>query len=312
MVFMRTTHLGLALGTWILVSLPAAGQTPDSTGVMAPVAPGQASEAPIGAPPPAPLPNSPVAPTVAAVNPVPPTGGGGSDGYAVAESQQYQPAPTIEEPPLPPEPSKPTSKSPAFSVRVDPLNWILAGRLGTELEVAVLDALTVEAVPVFVTSEQPPFLNLRSFANPLHQKSNGLGPISGASIGVGYWLDGKAFRGYGLRAIFTNYAYKYETRDGEGAIDSPVTHTERRLGGMIGSHSRWGAFTLATGFGLGVELNRHRRCEDTTTGTMVTEGCQDEQLAIRIDRNDPDAQLDLFGPLHPAYFFFRISLGLVF
>jgi hypothetical protein len=35
------------------------------------------------------------------------------------------------------------TKFPDFSVRVDPLNWLLLGRLGFELEVELLELLTV-------------------------------------------------------------------------------------------------------------------------------------------------------------------------
>ncbi|MCL2824240.1 MAG: hypothetical protein FWD57_09635, partial [Polyangiaceae bacterium] len=34
-----------------------------------------------------------------------------------------------------------------------------------------------------------------------------------------------------------------------------VSHSEMRVGGMIGSHHCWSAFTIAFGFGLLVDLN---------------------------------------------------------
>jgi hypothetical protein len=49
---------------------------------------------------------------------------------------------------------------PEISVRLHPFNWVLEGRLGVELEVAIATGLSVEVVPVFVTSGSPPTLNL--------------------------------------------------------------------------------------------------------------------------------------------------------
>jgi hypothetical protein len=319
----RTTVVGLALISWASLPLPAMAQSGNSAA--SPLAPSPAGMEPTSASPATGVapqePTAPQPPPAYASRPSDnadpsrgastrdPNSASASDAsYRAGNDPGYDSTRAYEEPPLPPEQPKSKSKIPDFSVRVDPLNWILEGRLGTEIEVALLDSLTIETVPVFVTSEQPPLLNLQGVADTLYQKSGGLGPMSGATIGLGYWLDGKAFRGYVLRAIFTNYSYKYEAREAGAIVDS-VKHTERRLGGMIGSHSRWGAFTLASGLGLGVEMNRHRRCEDAA-GNMVTEGCQEDQLAIRLNANND--KLDLFGPLHPAYFFFRISLGLVF
>ena len=105
--------------------------------------------------------------------------------------------------------------------------------------------------------------------------------------------------------MFTNYAYRYDTRDELGEIDS-LKHTERLLYGMLGSHMRWGAFTIAGGIGLGVELNEQNRCPDTVDDSQ----CDESTLLIAVDRTGNGA--DLNGPLHPAIITGRISLGVVF
>ena len=66
---------------------------------------------------------------------------------------------------------------PPWSVRMDPFNWLLEGRLGLELEVGLLNWLSVEFVPVFVVNDQPPAFNFSGREDPLTQESNGLGRI---------------------------------------------------------------------------------------------------------------------------------------
>ncbi len=216
--------------------------------------------------------------------------------------------------PPPPPPRKPDEgyEIPDFSVRIDPFNWLLKGRLGLELEVEVWEFISFELVPIFVVNEEPPLLNLRGFPSDLTQHSNGLGAMSGASFGAGFWLEGKPFEGHVLRVILTNYGYEYRTDDNTGRIDT-VQHTERRLFGMFGSHSRWGPFTIAGGIGLGVELNKQERCFPqgaTAVASATTEGCDGQHL-IAIERDlDPVGELN--GPLHPVYLTLRFSLGFVF
>lgn len=236
------------------------------------------------------------------------TGQGGSYGA------QYS-TPGYASPPPPPEERSRGFEMPPLSIRVDPLNWLLEGRLGFELEAAVWEFVTVELVPVFVVDREPPMLNLRSREHRLEQGSNGLGPLSGASLGAGFWLGGKPLQGYVLRAIFTNYAYTYETSDSIGRVDQ-VSHTERRFIGMLGSQSRFGAFTIGWGFGLGVELNRKERCYPTGSLTLgdVVEGDADQcrgTQEIAIDRNVTTVA-DLNGWAHPVYLMGRFSLGVTF
>ena len=49
---------------------------------------------------------------------------------------------------------------PGFAVRVDPLNWLIGGRLGFELEVQLWEFITFETIPMFVTESEPVAFNL--------------------------------------------------------------------------------------------------------------------------------------------------------
>lgn len=220
----------------------------------------------------------------------------------------------IVEPPPPPDPKSDSDgpmKFPDFSVRVDPLNWLLAGRLGFELEMGVWKFISVETVPLFVVNSTPPMLNLRGVPDTLSQKSNGVGALAGASIGAGFWLNGKPFEGSVIRFYYTNYGLSYAAADSGGTFDQ-VSHTERFLVGMLGNHSKWGPFTIATGIGLGVEMNRERRCINPTNDMQtVTSGCTDDEIVIRTQRDAPN-YATLTGWAHPVYLLGRISLGFVF
>jgi hypothetical protein len=201
---------------------------------------------------------------------------------------------------------------PPFSIRIDPFNWLLEGRLGVELEVGVWKFISFEMVPVFVVNDSPPIFNFAGEPDNLTQSSNGLGPISGSSFGLGFWLNGKPLQGYVLRVIFTNYGYTYETKDGSVPIDK-VNFTERRLFGMFGSHSNFGPLTIATGIGLGVELNRQQRCygEGDLAPDARTSGCKDKDEQLIAIKNDASKVYDLNGWAHPIYLAARISIGIV-
>jgi hypothetical protein len=203
-----------------------------------------------------------------------------------------------------------------FSIRLDPLNWLLLGRFKVELEMGVWKFISVELIPVFVTAAGPILLNYSRLDGVLSQHSRGLGPMPGVSLGVGFWLSGEPFSGYVVRLNFTNYAYTYRAADSGGAFDE-VQFTERRLAAFFGSHSRFGPFTLAGGFGLGLELNQQERCGLVSTGegedfhiSGRTSDCHGKQL-IALNR-DLTEVADLNGPLHPVYFEARFSIGLVF
>lgn len=231
------------------------------------------------------------------------------------EPPRYYAEPIYEPPPPPPAPPEDGKGFPSFSVRVDPFNLLLEGKLGFELEVEVLNWLTVELVPVFVVNEAPPtFGYVSGFDEELRQESDGLGALAGSSIDVGFWLQGKAFEGYVLRAMLTNYAYNYVSSDREGQIDQ-VSHVERQFFGFFGSHSRWGAFTMAGGIGLGAELNNEKRCFDDDGD--ATSQCSKSRQLIRVSRpppgeNVPFNTVDLQRGLGGVQLLVRFSLGVVF
>ena len=199
---------------------------------------------------------------------------------------------------------------PPFSVRIDPFNWLINGTLGFEFEVGLLDFMSVELVPEFVVSEQPPGFSIAGREDTLYRESDGLGPLSGTSIGLGFWLEGKALHGYVLRAILTNYSYQYIAKDDAGEFDN-VSHVDRHFYGYFGSHAVWGVFTLAGGLGLGVELNKERRCFESD-GTPTRSGC-DSELLIKAARFNPNSSenpvFDLGGGLGGVQILGRISLG---
>jgi hypothetical protein len=223
-----------------------------------------------------------------------PANAGTQDDFAV-EAQEYS-----------------KKKKREYSVRIDLLNWLLLGRLSIELEAGLWKFLSVQLTPVFVLAQSPIAINYAGLDDPLTQHSRGIGPLSGISLGVAAWLWGEPFKGYVLRLEITNYAYSYRTKDAAGQIDR-VDFTERRAILFIGSHSRFGAFTFAGGFGLGYELNQQTRCGLSISGDDVhgrENDCHGRQQ-IALDRGIEE-RADLNGPLHPVYFQARFSIGVVF
>jgi hypothetical protein len=204
---------------------------------------------------------------------------------------------------------------PPFGVRIDPFLLFLDGKLGLELEVGVWKFISVELVPVFVVNEKPPTFNIfTGREDPITRESDGLGPLAGTSIGLGFWLGKRPLEGSVLRVIFTNYAYHYKATDERGEFDD-VPVVERQLFGYFGSHSTYGAFTLSGGFGLGWELNLQKRCflNDPPEYTPVEQGCPDGELLIKTDRVVPRTPvIDLNGGLGAFRFMFRLSLGVAF
>ncbi len=246
----------------------------------------------------------------------PPPGYGQQPPPGYGQQGGYGNDPYAQPPPPPPRGKKGGGgfEMPSFSVRVDPFNWLLEGRLGFELEVELLDWMTVELVPVFVTNAEPPTLNFSGREDNVSQHSNGLGSMSGAAIDVGFWLEGKAFRGYVLRAMLTNYGYRYEAQydDATGAsVTDELTKTDRRFLVYFGSHSKWGVFTIAGGIGLGLELNREERCLDDT-GAVLTSDC-DGELLLQVGENGNRPLLaNMNESTHPVVLEGRFSLGFVF
>lgn len=264
---------------------------------------------PSAAPPPSTGP-TPQVPATPAPSPAPPP----SPSAATAPAPPMTNAPRPSEPPPivepPPPPPKPQSKPrPLVSLRADPLSWLFEGRLGIELETQLYEFLSFELVPVFVTSEVPPSLRL-SYDVDVHQKSNGLGALAGTSLGLGFWVGGKPMRGTVLRAIFTNYSYTYFS-EWSGPLGQPtrdeVSHVERHLYAYLGSQNLYGIFTVAGGIGLGVELNKERRCFDSNGGH--TSNCNKDQQLIRVG---PETVHDLHSFSYPLELMARISLGVTF
>jgi hypothetical protein len=216
-------------------------------------------------------------------------------------------------PPPPPPPRRDEGfEMPGFSVRVDPFNWLIGGRLGLELEVQLWDFITFETVPVFITESEPVALNLSGREDTVSQHSDGLGALAGATLGVGFWLEGEPFEGYVLKAVLTNYALDYRATDDLGEFDH-ASHVERKFYGFFGSYNRWGAFTLGGGIGLGVELNKESRCPPAP---FPQSSCEDDEFLILVQRpnaagTDPGVAGDLNGPIYPVELVARISLGFI-
>ena len=231
-----------------------------------------------------------------------------------APTPAAQPAPTappVYEPPPPPEKPDEGFSRPLLSFRIDPLSWLIEGRLPLEMEMQIWKFISVELVPVFVTSELSPSLN-RSFDGNVTQHSNGLGALAGASIGLGFWVGGKPMRGTVLRAILTDYGYTYRSKF-EGVQQDEVSHTDRHFYGFLGSNSTWGIFTVSGGFGLGVELNKERRCFPNNTVESATSDCpKDEQLIAVPDAAGNLGRADLHSFSYPVEVMFRLSLGVTF
>lgn len=287
----RTCHL-IVLGTLLwaphvmaqgeVPAQPAPGPTPDPAQPPAPVEPAPAQPAPAQPAPPYAEPPPPQAPA-------------------------YQQDP-IEEPPL----AEPQSSSggdavPDFGVRIDPLNMLLYGRMGLELEVELLEFLTVEAIPVFVTDSEPVL-----FPDDVTQESDGLGPMAGIGVDVGIWLSGDSFNGTVLRGGFSNYSYEYSSTFPVSATANDtdsLTHSEQRISVLIGSHRTWSWFTIAGAFGLEYETNGQTRCFGTN-GAVISD-CDDGEVLLRLSAPGA-AQQDFFNAnssLYPYSFAFRFSLG---
>jgi hypothetical protein len=213
-------------------------------------------------------------------------------------------------PPPPPQNPDDGFKMPDISVRIDPFNLLLEGRLGLELETQVYKFLTLELVPVFVTTQAPPTLNYAPYQDStITQHSNGIGAISGAAFDAGFWLGRKPLEGNVLRVGLSNYSYTYDTKDNLGSLDT-VSHTDREFFVMFGQHSRWGAFTIAGGIGLGYELNKQNRCFNAG---VQTSDCPNDETLIALDRTYTNGNsANLNGFLYPFDLLARFSLGVVF
>lgn len=307
-----------AAAVCLAASTALAQPTPPTAEYPAPATPPPAPPAPADAPPSAAPP--PAAPDYGPQPAAPPGPPGPAEPPPPAGYAPPPPPPGYASPPppgygydpnyVPPPPVNPerSFRMPTFSVRLDPLRWLIYGEVGLEAEVELWEFLSLELVPVFVVNDQPPAMN--DFDGVLSQHSNGIGALAGTSVGLGFWLDGEPMRGTVIRAILTNYGYTYRTEDDAGLIDE-VSHTDRHVYGFIGSYRRWGFFTFGGGFGVGVELNERRRCFTDADVGSTTSDCSDEQLRIALDRQVRKTA-GLNSSIHPVQIMGRISLGVVF
>jgi hypothetical protein len=217
---------------------------------------------------------------------------------------------------------------PEFSVRVDPLNALLEGQLGVEVEFELLPWLSIETIPLFIVNSKPVIYNS---ADELEQASLGLGPLAGAAVDLGFWLGGDTFNGTVLRVGFRHADLRYRSvaqsdisgnsmrpAYDAGEVMDEVEQVQRRLGFVIGSHRTWGFFTLVGGIGLEYDVGDARRCINDSNGVFTPKSdapCDDDQLQLALgplrDRNAPDV-LNTYGWLHPFYLTYRLSLGVVF
>lgn len=212
---------------------------------------------------------------------------------------------------------------PDISIRADPLNAIIEGRLRLETEVELLDWLTVEVMPTFVIWQNAPSFNLRGREDNVHQEGGLAGALAGGRIGLGFWVQGEVMEGYVLRLIYAGERYRYvaeyDTADPLGEFEDAATQSTRRFYFFFGSQRRWGFFTLGGGIGLGIEMNRTPRCFDGVNATAsrsksVCEsvpGIDGDEFFLSLDPNRNEI-LDLNGALHPVYLEARLSLGVVF
>ncbi len=217
---------------------------------------------------------------------------------------------------------------PEFSIRLDPLNALLKGQLGQEVELELLSWLSIETIPLFIINSQPVWYNAY---DPLEQSSEWLGPLAGAEVNLGFWLGGDTFNGTVLRFGFrhANLGYRSVAQsdfDGSGTrnpvakgdVMDELQDNHRRVSFVIGSHRSWGAFTLVGGFGLEYDLGNAKRCITNRTGVFTPksdDSCDDDQLQLALeplrDMAAPDV-VNIYGALHPFYLTFRLSLGVVF
>lgn len=276
---------------WLPPDPPYAEPTPEPS----PQAPGPNAPSYAAAPSAAPAPNDAAAPREAA-------------------APSYAAAPPAEEPPAPVGASR-RLQFPDWSLRIDPANWLLYGRLGVHLEFALLDWLTLQTSPIFSLTEQPPLM-----FEGVRQGSNGIGPLAGSTLEAGFWLSGRAFQGPVLHLGISNYGYRFSgvaTRDlppnhVSGETIDETNYTERRLSLFFGTVHRFGPLSLSASFGLGYELNQKSRCLDER-GEEATGRCDGFLLRRATGLTHDAADLHaLAGPFYPISLLGRLAVGVVF
>lgn len=228
-------------------------------------------------------------------------------------------AASFQPPPRPVPERTPSGRSatviPPFSVRLDPAEILIEGRLGLQLELRLLSFLSLELTPLFLVSSTPLVWDLFAFNgrdDGLFQQSNGVGPLSGAAIGLGFWPSGRVFRGVVLRFQLTNYGIEYQSRLGSEIIDSAV-FTERQFSITFGKAYRLGPVILEASAGLRYELNDAERCDLIREGGRFRaseSGC-DGKFLIATTSGSGGGAVELLDGLSPLALTGRLALGIV-
>lgn len=254
----------------------------------------------------------------------PPVSGDGARGVSpvapVAADKRQRSHPAYNWPPPRPQPRRlPSGRGamlvPPFSVRIDPLETVLEGRAGLQLEMRMLPWVTLELTPLFLVSSAPPVSDLFAFngrVDQVTQHSAGVGPIAGAAIALGLWPGGRSFYGYVVRAQLTNHGIEYRSTQADVTIDR-ATFTERRLSLTFGRAYRLGPIVIEGGIGLSYELNRTDRCALRKQGAVFqssTTECAGEFL-IATDATQAGTPIDLRAGMYPVALHGRFAIGVV-
>lgn len=233
-------------------------------------------------------------------------------GYQQAPPPGYQQQPGYQQgyggaPPPPPKKSGGSDfEIEGWAARIDPLNWLLQGRLGISGDIALTEWFSVELMPVFVVNSEPVYFNLSNHEDTLSQEGDFIGAMSEINIGASFWLEAP-LEGYVLRGIFTHGAYTYKATDDQGEFDS-VDESFNKLTFFFGSYGKYGPVSIGGGIGLGTFLGKQERCFDAA-GAEQTSDCEGE-LQIQVDRQGTVG--NLHSGIYPIDISGRIEFGVVF
>ncbi|MBX3184676.1 MAG: hypothetical protein KIT72_05310 [Polyangiaceae bacterium] len=206
-------------------------------------------------------------------------------------------------------PPPPAKKSKGFelegwAVRLDPLNWLLQGRLPISGDIALTEWFSVELRPVFVVNEQPPMLNFKGVDDTIYQESSFIGAMSELSVAASFWLEAP-LEGYVLRGVLNYASYDFVAKDNQGEFDR-VTDSGAQVLFFFGSYGKYGPISIGGGIGLGTHLGSGERCLD---GATRPNGC-DRELHIRVNRGGSFG--DIRNGLYPIILDTRLEFGVVF
>ncbi|MCA9626246.1 MAG: hypothetical protein KC766_01210 [Myxococcales bacterium] len=238
-------------------------------------------------------------------------------GYQQAPPPGYQQQPGYSQgyggAPPPPPPKKSSGSDfeiEGWAVRLDPLNWLLQGRLGISGDIALTEWFSVELTPVFTVNSEPPAFNLHGREDTLSQEGNFIGAMSEINLGASFWLEAP-LEGYVLRAIYNHAAYSYKATDDQGQFDA-VDEKSDKLIFFFGSYGKYGPVSIGGGLGIGYYLGNQQRCAEDggqLPQNARTSDC-DGELNIAIDRQGNYA--DIHPGIYPIDISGRIEFGVVF